>query len=168
MKNRGSISAALLLILIGAWFLAIELIPTVKSFAYGSSTWPIPIMGIGLLFALVALLTWQPGLMVPACIIAGIGGLLYYQNQTGNWESWAYAWAFIPGFVGVGILLTGLLKRDRGALLGAGWTIFASLVLLAIFGSTLGGIDLIQRYWPLLIIVVGLIVLGQGLVRRKA
>ena len=34
--------------------------------------------------------------------------MLYWQNQTGNWESWAYAWALIPGFVGVGTIVMGL------------------------------------------------------------
>lgn len=77
---------------------------------------------------------------VPACIVGGIGGLLLWQNATGEWQSWAYAWTLIPGFVGVGTLLSGLLggtlRRDFGA--GA-WRVLISLISFGIFASFLGG-----------------------------
>jgi hypothetical protein len=167
MKTRSNIATALVLIGVGAWFLAIEMSPAVKAFAYGSATWPLPIIGIGAGLALIGLLTWTPGTFIPACIVAGIGGLLYYQNTTGDWESWSYAWALIPGFVGVGIILAGLLDRKRGAIAGGGWTLFSSLVLLAIFGSFLGGWWVVTRYWPALVILLGLLILGQGIFRRR-
>ena len=53
MKNRANIATALILIAVGGWFLAIELFPPLKAFAYGSATWPIPILGIAGLLALV-------------------------------------------------------------------------------------------------------------------
>ena len=89
MRTRSSLATALVLIGIGAWFLSVQLFPQVKAFAYGSETWPLPIIGIGVLLASLALITWTLGLFIPACIVAGIGGLLYWQNLTGNWESWA-------------------------------------------------------------------------------
>ncbi|RPI25859.1 MAG: hypothetical protein EHM70_19630 [Chloroflexota bacterium] len=167
MKTRANIGFALALIAVGVWFLAVEMSPVVKDFAYGSDTWPIPIMGIGGLLAVLALLTWTPGMFVPACIVAGIGALLFWQNATGNWESWAYAWALIPAFAGVGTLLSGLLTRDRRLVTGGGWTIFNSLVLLAIFGSFLGGSALVSRYWPVLLISLGMVLVVQGAVRRR-
>jgi hypothetical protein len=87
MKTRSNIAYALILIGIGAWFLAIELSPAVEKFAYGADTWPLPIIGIGAFLALLGLLTWTPGLFVPACIVGGIGALLYWQNATDNWET---------------------------------------------------------------------------------
>ena len=42
------------------------------------------------------LLTGQPGMLVPACIVGGIGGMLYWQNLTGDWASWSYSWSLIP------------------------------------------------------------------------
>jgi hypothetical protein len=166
MKNKGSIIAAFILIAIGSWFLSIELVPGLKEFAYDTHNWPINVIGIGVLFALAALVSWTPGLMIPACIIAGIGGLLYWQNLTGNWTTWAYAWALIPGFVGVGILLAGLMQRDRRTLTGGGWTIFNSMVLFIIFGAFLGGGEQVFQFWPVLLIVLGVIMLGRGFLRR--
>ncbi len=63
------------------------------------------------MLALLGLLFWVPGMIVPAAIVAGVGGLLYWQNATGNWASWAYSWALIPGFSRVGTLLSSLLER---------------------------------------------------------
>ncbi|HUV89374.1 MAG TPA: hypothetical protein VMY80_06955, partial [Anaerolineae bacterium] len=95
-------------------------------------------------------------------------GLLYWQNATGHWESWAYAWTLIPGFVGVGIILAGILGGGlRKALGGGGWLILISLVLFAIFGSFLGGLNLLGPYWPVLLIVLGLFILVERLVRRR-
>ena len=167
MKSRANIATALVMIGIGAWFLAIELSPQVKNFAYGGDTWPIPIIAIGGWLALVGLMTWTPGMFIPASIVGGVGGLLYWQNATGNWESWAYAWALIPGFTGVGILVDGLLTRKRGAALTGFWFIFYSLVLFGVFGSFLGGWSLISRLWPLLVIGLGLFILARGLFRRR-
>jgi len=165
--KKGNIAAAFILILLGAWFLSIEVVPAIKAFAYGADTWPIAILGIGGLFALVGLVSWSPGLMIPAAIISTVGGLLYWQNATGRWESWAYAWALIIIGVGVGILLAGLMSRDRGALIGAMWVILIGVVNFVVFGAFLGGGTIIQQYWPVAIIVVGLVVLLSGLFRKK-
>jgi len=164
--RRGNIAAALVLILLGVWFLAVQIFPGLRDFAYGRITWPVAIIGVGAVIGLIGLVTWVPDLLIPACIVGGIGGLLYWQNATGNWGSWAYAWALIPGFVGVGIVLSGALRGNRRAMIGGGWTIFNSLVLLAIFGSFLGGMALF-RYWPVLLILLGVLMLAQNLFRRR-
>ena len=117
---------------------------------------------------MVGLLSWTPGLLVPACIIGGIGGLLYWQNNTGNWESWAYAWTLIPGFVGVGVLLSELLAgRVRQAVSSGGVLIIISLVMFLIFSSFLGGPSILGNYWPVLLILLGLILLAQVLFRPR-
>lgn len=167
MKTRSSVATALILIALGVWFLAIEFYQPLRTFAYGSLTWPLTIIGAGALLGFLALVLWVPGMWIPACIVGGIGGLLYWQNQTGNWASWAYTWALIPGFVGIGMLISGFLSRNRRQIIGAGWNIFTSLVLFAIFGSFLGGITVLSLYWPVLLILLGLVVLGQGLFRKR-
>lgn len=166
MQKRANLAAAVVLIALGVWFLAVQMFPALRAIAYGGDNWPLIIIGVGVLLALVGLVTWVPALLIPACIVGGIGALLYWQNATGNWESWAYAWTLIPGFVGVGVILSGLLSGDRKAVIGGGWTIFNSLVLLAIFGSFLGGGSLV-RYWPVLLILLGVLLLGQSLFRRR-
>jgi hypothetical protein len=166
MQKRANLAFAVVLIVLGVWFLAVQMIPSLRDFVYAGETWPFIVIGVGLLLGLIGLVTGVPGLLIPACIVSGIGALLYWQNSTGNWESWAYAWTLIPGFAGVGVVLTGLLNRDRRAIIGGGWTIFNSLVLLAIFGSFLGGGNMV-RYWPVLLILLGVMLLGQSLFRRR-
>lgn len=167
MKTRANIATALVLILLGAWFLAIELTPALKTFAYGPATWPIPIIGLGVVLGLLALVLWVPGMWVPASIVGGIGGLLYWQNSTGNWGSWAYLWGLIPCFVGAGIILSGIFERDRKAVIGGAWTLFGGVVMVAIFGSFLGGSAILSRYWPVLLIVLGLAFLFSGILRKR-
>jgi len=131
-------------------------------------SWPWTIIGVGALLLLLGLLTGAPGLAVPACIVGGIGGLLYWQNTTGNWESWAYAWALIPGFVGVGIVLAGLLSGEarKGMREGSG-LILISLILFAVFGSFFGALGMAGSYWPVLLILLGLLMLVRALFRSR-
>jgi len=153
--RRGNIAVALILIIIGLWYLAVALVPGLQSLANGPHTWPISIIGLGLIFFLAAILAWQPALFIPGSIITGIGGLLYYQNLTGNWESWSYAWALIPGFVGIGLILFGLFSKKFGAVTGGLWNIFSSIVLFSVFGGVFGGITNVEKVWPIAIIVLG-------------
>ncbi|HVP21090.1 MAG TPA: hypothetical protein VMS73_04445 [Anaerolineaceae bacterium] len=165
--NRGRLVAALFLIVIGAWFLAIELSPALRDFAYGRNSWPWLIIGLGGLFFLAALLAWRPALLIPGSIVTGIGGMLYYQNLTNNWESWAYSWTLIPGFVGVGLILYGLLDRRQGAVTGGLWNLFSSLVLFGIFASTLGRLQIANALWPVAIILLGLFLLVRAFMRSS-
>jgi hypothetical protein len=117
----------------------------------------------------VAILAGVPGLAVPAAIAGGIGALLWWQNSTDHWETWAYAWSLIPGFVGVGIILNGLLSGNvRSGLIGGGWLIIISLILFFIFGSFLGGLELFGAYWPILLIALGLLILVGPLLRSRS
>lgn len=65
--------------------------------------WPMWVIGAGALVFLIGLITGNPGMAIPASIVAGIGGILYYQETTGNFSSWSYMWTLIPGFVGNGV-----------------------------------------------------------------
>jgi hypothetical protein len=163
-QRRSSLAGGLVLILLGALFLAVQWVPGLQLWF----SWPLIIIGIGVLLLIVGLLTGVPAMAMPACIVGGIGGLLYWQNATGNWESWAYAWTLIPGFVGVGMVLSGLLGGDtRQTVRGGGWLILISLVLFAVFASFFGALGLVGSYWPVLLIVLGLLVLAQSLFRSR-
>jgi hypothetical protein len=90
---------------------------------------------------LIGLLVGAPGMAVPACIVAGIGGILYYQNATGDWGSWAYVWSLIPGFVGVGTILAGLLGQDFRQSVRSGLNlILISLIMFLFFAAV---------FWPI-------------------
>ena len=167
-KNRASVTAGLILILIGSWFFAIQLIPGLRVWINPALSWPLIVIGVGAALLIIGLLTGAAGMAIPACIVGGIGGLLYWQNATGHWESWAYAWTLIPGFVGLGIVLTGLMRGQAGRrLLRGGWLIVISALLFLIFASFLGGPNLLGPYWPVLLILAGLLSLGRNLLRSR-
>ena len=54
------------------------------------------------------------GLTVAGSIVTMVGLVLLYQNATGNWKGWAYAWALVgPGGSGLGMLLYGTRSGNR-------------------------------------------------------
>ncbi len=166
--DRSRIAFALVLILVGAWFLAVQYVPALQAFGINELTWPLIIVAIGIALAVIGIVTWVPEMLVPACIVGGIGGLLYWQNTTHNWQSWAYAWTLIPGFIGVGVFFSsGLRGKVREALTAGGWLIVISAILFLIFGSFLGGPNLLGVYWPILLIALGVVTLLQGLFRPR-
>ncbi len=155
--RRGSLAVGLIFVLLGGWFLLVQLVPGLERWVNVQFSWPLIVIGAGVLFLIAALLAGVPELAVPASIIAGIGGLLYWQNLTGNWESWAYAWTLIPGFVGVGIILSGLLGKEPAKGFREGMNVIVvSLIMFALFASFLGGRNLFGPYWPVLLIILGL------------
>ncbi len=163
-RTRTQLGCGLALVVVGAWMLALQLLPALADWADRLFEWPMIIVAIGGILLLIGLLTGAPGMAVPAAIVSGIGGLLYWQNSTGNWESWAYAWTLIPGFVGLGIVLMGVLQGGKVEnLRGGAWLMVISLFLFFLFGSFLGGGGLLGPYWPALLILLGLYLLGQSL-----
>jgi hypothetical protein len=166
-QGRTQLALGVILILLGAWFIAQRTFPEVAALAARFSDWPFTVIGVGVLLLLLGLILGAPGLAVPAAIVSGIGGILYYQNLTGNWDSWSYMWTLIPGFVGVGVLLQGLLGENTRDNLRHGLNLMViSAVLFLVFSAFLGGWDLLGNFGPaVLLILLGLWVLGSGLYR---
>ncbi|MBN1451889.1 MAG: hypothetical protein JW963_12805 [Anaerolineales bacterium] len=166
-QGRTQLALGVVLILLGAWFIAQRTFPEVAAIAERFSDWPFTVIGVGVLLLLLGLILGAPGLAVPAAIVSGIGGILYYQDLTGNWDSWSYMWTLIPGFVGVGVLLQGLLGENTRHNLRHGLNLMVvSAVLFLVFSAFLGGWDLLGNFGPaILLILLGLWVLGSGLYR---
>lgn len=167
MNRRGNFAGAILLIGVGAFYLAAALLPGVKALAYGQQTWPYQIIALGLLFFIAGILAFTPAMFIPGSIITGLGGILYYQNSTGNWGSWAYLWTLIPGFVGIGLILFGIFKRKLGAIWAGLWNFFSSVVLFSIFGFALGGLTNVNIIWPVALILLGFFFLLRAVRRKK-
>lgn len=164
-RTRSSLAFGFLLILAGAWFLAVQLIPQLNWF-WSLMAWPVIIIGVAVFLLLLGLILRAPGMAIPACVVGGIGGMLYWQNATGNWESWAYAWPLIPSFVGIGLMLmTALGGGNRETFRVGAWMTIISLTVYAIFGAFFGA-SVLGSYWPVLLILLGLWVLIQPLFRR--
>lgn len=160
--------AGSLLILLGAWLLAVQLVPGLRAWIDVEVTWPLFIVGAGVVLLVIAVLTGIAGLAVPACIVGGIGVVMYWQDATGNWESWSYAWALIPGFVGLGVIVSGLLGgKIRQSVSGGGWLILISLVLFVALGSFFGELNWLGPYWPLFLVGLGLLIMVRGLLPAR-
>jgi hypothetical protein len=125
------------------------------------------LIAIAVLMLIFGLMVNAAGMAVPACIVGGIGGILLYQNTTQDWGSWSYMWALIPGFVGVGVILTGLFEgRLRNEISGGVWLILISAVLFMTFGAWLGGVTVFGNYWPILLILLGIWIIARNIFHK--
>jgi hypothetical protein len=167
-ENRSRFIVGILLILIGGWFLVARFVPQLRDAFEIDFAWPLIVVFVGLGLLVMGLLLNAPGMSVPACIVAGIGGLLYWQNATGNWASWSYTWTLIPGFVGIGIILNGIFEgKFKRPFWEGSQLILISLFLFLIFASFLGGFNWLGGYWPILLIVWGLLLMVRPLLKPK-
>ncbi|NWG33820.1 MAG: hypothetical protein HXY42_05220 [Chloroflexi bacterium] len=163
-QNRTNLALGLILLIVGGWLLATRQVPALQAWMENNFTWPMWTIGAGALVFLIGLITGAPGMAVPASIIAGIGGILYYQNATGDFASWSYMWTLIPGFVGVGSILAGLLGENTRRSIAHGLRlIVTSAVLFLIFATFFGGLSLLGDYGlPIILILLGLYILARG------
>jgi len=172
-RNRTQLVLGLILILAAGWLIATRISPNLANLIkLPPFDWPMWVILAGALLLVIGLLTGAPGMAVPACIVAGIGGILYYQNVTGNWASWAYLWTLIPGFVGIGSILAGILGDDFKQSLRSGLSALVfSVIAFAIFSTWFGGWDILgpyAQYVPIaLLFLLGIWFVVRGFLRRK-
>ncbi len=166
-QNRSNLFLGVLLIAIGAWLVATRQIPSLQQFTENmtGAMWTI---AAGVLILAIGLITGAPGMAVPASIVAGIGGILLYQDQVGDYSSWAYMWTLIPGFVGVGTILAGLLGENTSRNLSSGLRqIGFSAVLFLAFGTFFGDLEFLGEYGlAIILILLGLFILARGFWRK--
>ncbi|MCD4685692.1 MAG: hypothetical protein K8S97_07135 [Anaerolineae bacterium] len=128
--------------------------------------WPVFVLLPGLGMLAIALYGGRGGaaaMSMPGTFVTGIGALLFVQNLTGYWASWAYAWTLLGVFVGLGFTLMGQ-RLDAPSLSALGrWFVMCGLGAFAFFGIffellifNTGGALL-----PVLLIAVGLYMLTQ-------
>jgi hypothetical protein len=167
-SQRASLTFGVILVVLGAVFVAANLVPSFRAILNQVNTWPMIIEAVAAGLLILGLMIGVPDMAVPAVIVAGIGGILWWQNATGNWGSWAYMWALIPGFSGVGMLLAKVLggneRYNAGSALS---TIGTSLVLFVIFGAFFGGFSWMGPYWPLMLVAAGLLIGVKTLIRNR-
>jgi hypothetical protein len=171
-RNRTQLVLGVILILVAGWLIATRINPNLANIlslpAFG---WPMWVIFAGAVLLVIGLLTGAPGMAIPACIVAGIGCILYYQNSTGNWESWAYMWTLIPGFAGVGSILAGILGENFKSSVRHGLnSLIVSAVLFAIFGTFFHAWNIFgvySSYVPIsLLFLGGIWLIVRGLLRR--
>jgi hypothetical protein len=174
--RRGSSGTALLgilLITVGVFFFIGQWL----NIDWGAATWPFYVIAPGL-----ALMAWGltqrdgSGLTVAGSIVTMVGLILLYQNTTGHWESWAYAWALVgPGASGLGMLLYGTRSGNRKMARDGFWQILVAIGLFVagfIFFEGIIGISgqrlpLPEWLLPAAVIAIGLLVLVRGFTARS-
>ncbi len=171
-KNRTQLVLGLLLILVAGWLIAARIKPDLANILHLSFEWPMWVMFAGAALLVIGLLVGAPDMAIPACIVAGIGGILYYQNSTNNWESWAYLWTLIPGFVGVGRILSGIIGGDFMASLREGLKLLLTCaVLFTIFATIFNAWTIFgpySAYVPIaLLFLLGIWLIVGGILRHK-
>lgn len=142
----------------------------------GEATWPLYVIAPGV--ALVTLGLTQrrgSGLTIFGSVVTMVGLVLFYQNATDHWESWAYAWALVgPGGSGIGMLLYGTRSGDRKMARDGFWMILIALGIFAaglvffegIIGISGERLPLPNWVLPVAVIVIGVLVLIRGLTYR--
>lgn len=164
-RRPGPTSAVgILLVLIGVILLLSEFV-RVDLGHYG---WPffVIVPGIALLvYAITSRGFVGEGLAIFGSILTISGLILLYQNATGHFESWAYAWALVfPGAVGVGMILYGVFNGRPGNV-RAGLRLLAIGVVLFILGVAffegvlgIGGYDFGRAAGA----IAGVVIIGLG------
>ena len=104
-----------------------------------------------------------------------VGLVLFYQDQTGRWESWAYAWALVgPAASGLGLALWGIRSGDRQDVRNGTWGLLGGLAFFVIgflfFEGIIGisGERLPLPEWalPAVVIGIGVVILVRGMMQR--
>jgi fucose permease len=129
--------------------------------------WPffIIVPGVALMILALGSNTSAERLIVPGTVATVVGLLLFYQNLTNHWESWAYAWALIfPTAVGLGLLIQGSFRgRPTQVRVGLRFTVTGLALFLvgAFFFEAIIGISG-NRFGRLsgTVLAAGLVALG--------
>jgi len=133
-RNTGSLVGGSLLIIFGALALIGKLFQNLN---FWETFWPFFIIGFGLLF-FVGMFTGGrsvSGLAIPGTIITTIGLMLFYQNITDHWESWAYGWTVIVMSVGLGIFIMGIWGQNPSQRASGLGVLRIGLIMFIIFGA---------------------------------
>jgi hypothetical protein len=112
-RDVGRTLPAVILISLGVLFLFGQIF----SFNFFGTVWPFLVVIPGLAFLYFAISGGRGtvGLAVPGAIITGTGAILFYQNITNHWESWAYVWTLYPVFVGMALTYIGQRTENPDA-----------------------------------------------------
>lgn len=171
-RNLGSLVGGLILMAVGL----LALLANWAGVEFWTSFWPLIIIGFGAIFFIIMLASPKSAapLAIPGSIFVGIGTMMFIQNLTGHWESWAYGWTVILMSVGIGIYVMGHWAREEQQreagkrVLGIGLVLF--IVFGAFFEMLFNSLPFASVFFPIALIVLGgyLIVNRSGLLSKRA
>jgi hypothetical protein len=139
--------------------------------------WPAIVIGIGVvILALGLFVNNEQGMVIGGTVVTTVGLVLLYQNSTGHWESWAYAWALVgPAASGLGLLLWGVRTGDPTEIRNGTWALLGGLGIFVVgflfFEGVIGisgrSIPLPEWVLPVAVIGIGVVVLARGIFQRR-
>ena len=154
---------------VGLFYLVVQ----VAGIDLSSFGWPLFVIIPGLTLLIVGFVSLGTGAAIPGGILTMVGLVLAYQNSTGNWSSWAYAWALVaPGGVGLGLFLQGLRERNAGLIKQGRSLMFIALLIFMVgfvfFESILNlsgmnDVPIVKAALPALFIVIGILLLARSI-----
>lgn len=165
-KLLGFLMIALgLLFLFGQWF----------RIDVGQWGWPFFVIVPGVALFVLGLADDTPAthpFMIVGSVVTAVGLLLFYQNLTNHWASWAYGWALVaPTAIGIGEMIYGVRKGQpeamsagrRIALIGLAIFVVGAIFFELVIG--ISGFGLGSWAWSLLLIGFGLFLLLRNTMR---
>ena len=166
-------AVGIILVIVGAILLAGQLL----DFGFDDLGWPMIIVGVGVALMLIGLFVAnESGVVVGGTVVTTVGLVLLYQNETGRWESWAYAWALVgPAASGLGLALWGIRSGDGRDVRNGMWGLLGGLAFFAVgflfFEGVIGisgePFPIAEWVLPVVVIGIGLVILARGLVSRE-
>ncbi len=172
-KGMSTVAVGVALVLVGAALFAGQAL----GIGIEDIGWPFFVIAAGAAILVIGLvIAREQGMVIGGTIVTTVGLVLLFQDQTGRWESWAYAWALVgPAATGLGLALWGLRSRNAADLRNGMWGVLGGVAIFAVgflfFEGVIGigGDRLALPEWllPVAVIGIGLVVLGRGLLERR-
>jgi len=172
-SGTSTMAIGLVLVLIGAALFGGQLL----NIGIDDIGWPFFVIAAGVAVLVIGLaVANEQGMVIGGTITTTVGLVLLYQNNTGRWESWAYAWALVgPAASGLGLALWGVRSGNGEDVRNGTWGVLGGLAFFVIgflfFEGVigLGGDRLSLPEWllPVAVIGIGVVVLGRGLLDRR-
>jgi hypothetical protein len=172
-RSGSGVALGMVLVVVGVFYLLVQL----YGIDLSSFGWPLFVIIPGLTLLIVGFVSLGTGAAIPGGIVTMVGLVLAYQNSTGNWASWAYAWALVaPGGVGLGLFLQGLRERNPG-LIKQGRSLMFIAALISLVGfvffesilnlSGINDVPVVKAALPALFIVIGVLLLARSIQRSR-
>jgi len=167
--DRG-VLLGLALVALGIVVLLARLVPI----DLASVGWPFFVIIPGAVLLVLALLGRggaSLGLALLGSIVTMTGLLLLYQDETGHYESWAYAWTLVaPTALGIGLILHGWRAGRQDLMRSGGLTAGSGIVLFLLGGIFFEVIIRIsgREFDPLFRVLFPVLLIGLGLLLLAA
>ncbi len=167
--NRGSNQViGMVLIVLGALFLLGQVVDFGD--IIGNWGWPFFIILPGLLMLIWSIIGGKSvsGLAIPGSIVTTVGLILFFQNATDRYESWAYAWGLITAAAGFGRYLQSSLNGDAAGRAQGLQAARVGLILFVGFGAFFELFIFNQSAFARYLVPLALIAFGIFMVMRNS